>query len=147
MMVPEILRIVSFFAALIVPVIFTGPGAAIYFYRTVSEKNTDSLVRFWLALLATSCLSAFLIITNWGHSWPGSGFLAVLAAPFAATASQVILIAKRKKYLQVVGDEPRWRLNYSVGIFLIPILQLAVAFISPQFVDPFCRWHPLGLFC
>ena len=146
-MVFEILRLVSFFAALIVPVIFTGPGAAIYFYRTASTKSLDALVRFWFALPAISCLSALLIIINWGHSWPGSGFLAVLAAPIAAVISLVILIAKRTKYLQIVGNEPRWRLHYYTGIFLIPILQVVVAFVSPRFVDPFCRWYPTGLLC
>lgn len=146
MIVLSILRLLLFYVTLVFPVIFTGPVAAFYFYRTA--RTQSSIIRFWLVLLVASCVSVFLIGINWGHSWPGSGFHAVVAAPSAAILSVAILLIMRKKYLLIIDADWRWRINYDTGIFFIPILQVVVSFISPRLVDTICIWlYLIGFMC
>jgi hypothetical protein len=142
------LLLILFTGVMVVPLFITGPVAAVIFNFITKIRNYFVFLLFWFLLLVTNGIAGLLIITTFGHSWPGPGFFTVLATPISAIASLIILLRLRKKLWHNLINESRWRILYVIGIILIPSFQILVAIISPRFVDSVCRWlYPMGLGC
>ena len=144
----EALSLALFIGVMVVPLGINGPVASMLFHYIVQKKNFFLFLLFWTLLLVTSGIAGLLIITTWGHAWPGPGFLTVLATPISAVISVIILLQLRKQLWQILINDRQWRILYIVGIVIIPSLQIFVAITSPTFVDSVCRWlYPMGLGC
>jgi hypothetical protein len=135
----RIFQIGIFYITFFVPLV-TGPIAAYVFTRVIGQRRSNALRRFWLFLIATNLIFGLLIITNWGHAWPGSGFCAVIYTPVASIVAIVILGLRSKPYWRPIAQDVYWSRWYLSGLILIPVMQLLVAAVSPRFVDVVCPW-------
>ena len=135
----RIFQLCIFYVTFLVPVV-TGPVAAYMFTRVIGQKQSSLLRGFWLFLIAANFISGLLIIANWGHAWPGSGFSAVIYTPVASIMAIAIMLLRSKPYWRPIANDAHWSRWYFAGSILIPMTQLLVAAVSPRFVDVVCPW-------
>jgi hypothetical protein len=124
-----IIDTVSFFVAVFLYPIISGPVAALVLVMALKRKEQWLRVLFWPVLIAVHIAGFFLMLHTLGDFVFGPGFLACLITPIFAVGTALGLRLSSRRFYQAVGDDPSRRRWFVTGTFLIPLLQLGTVVI------------------
>jgi hypothetical protein len=125
----EVISIISFFAAVFLYPIVSGPGAAFALVMILRREEQGLKLLFWPVLIAVHIAGYFFMLHTLGDFFFGPGFLACLITPIFAVSTALGLRLSSHRFHQAVGDDPSRRRWFVIGTVLIPLMQLGTVMV------------------
>lgn len=119
-----VISTISFFTAVFLYPIVSGPVAALALVMILKRKEQWPRFLFWPMLIAAHIAGFFLMRHTLGDFFFGPGFLACLITPIVAVGTALGMRLSTRRFYQAVGDDASRGRGFVAGTFLIPLLQL-----------------------
>ena len=128
----QIAGTIAFYTMTLSYPIVSGPIAAYAFGMALKREDLKLFLAFWPLLLAVHLAGFFLVIGNPGGLFT-QGFASCLVTPVFAAGTALGLRIASRRLSGGVWEDPTRRAWFSIGTFLIPLMQVATVALAILF--------------
>ncbi len=109
----------------IIPPLAAGPAAGILFFEILKRRKLWYQIPFWILLVALNLLVMFWVAASSGTWSPIASLSAFIATPIASILAVIVMRNAWKKLESEIGIERLDKRWFTLGIVLIPVLQIS----------------------
>jgi hypothetical protein len=134
-----VLDILSLLLAFILPIL-AGPTAGLVFVRLLKRGKGWHQIPFWGLLVVLNLLVAYWMVVTSNEWIPVAGMAACLFTPVAAILTLLAMGFAWRRLQAAGGTDPARKSWFTVGLVLIPALQMGLLAALVVVGPALCTW-------
>jgi hypothetical protein len=121
------------------PPLAAGPAAGIAYIEILKRRKLQYQVAFWALLVLMDLLIMFWVASSYGVWSPIASLSAFIATPVASILTVPVMHSARRRLESKAGIERSDKRRYTLGIVLIPALQIGMFALLLIFAPWLCK--------